>query len=309
MSNDKDPLWEKSLSGSAFETGHSGQNPSSLSPDTSSPAFHNAQTSQQRRGVSSTPLSNQPGRRQKKRPSMGIIILIVVLILALVGGGYSIYRYFNGSRTVTASPHKLVIVTPAVPPIFSDTFQNNAAHWDMDPPAGAGITLADNGKLVLEIENHTTFTEPLPGRTTLGDFRLDVDAGLTGGDEHNSYGVFIRISTGPIDPVSLYYRFEIFGDGSFAVLRGSEYGDGSLRVTPLKHSLQPSKAVAHAGSSNHLTIIAKGQALTLIVNGTTLVDFIDGGYSSGYTALFVSQAKDARTPAQAAFQNLALFPV
>jgi len=52
-------------------------------------------------------------------------------------------------------------------PIFSDTFQNNTAQWNTNPPAGARITLANDGKLILESENHTIFTESLPGSKPL----------------------------------------------------------------------------------------------------------------------------------------------
>ena len=267
------------------------------------------QTPQQKGDASVSPISNQLGGTNKKRSRVGIVSIIIVLILALVGSGYYISRRLNDGGTVKNIQHKPAIVTPGVAPIFGDTFQNNAAQWNTNPPAGARITLANDGKLILESENHTIFTESLPGSKTFGDLRIDVDAGLTGGDQHNSYGVSIRISTSPTDAVSLYYRFEVYGDGSFALFKGSVDSNGSLRVSSLKNSLQPSNAIAHAASLNHLTIIAKGQTLTFVVNGTTLANFTDGTYSSGYAALFVSQAKGATTPAQAVFQNLALFPV
>jgi len=137
--------------------------------------------------------------------------------------------------------------------------------------------------------------------------RIDVDAGLTGGDQHK-LRCLIRISTSPTDAVSLYYRFEVMVTAHSLSSRVQWIAMGACVCLP--EEFTPTQQ-CHCSCSltHHLTIIAKGQTLTFVVNGTTLANFTDGTYSSGYAALFVSQAKGATTPAQAVFQNLALFPV
>jgi hypothetical protein len=248
----------------------------------------------------------------KNRPGAGVVVVIVILVLVLLGGGgfggYYVYKHRNDGNTANNTANGVQIVTPGITPLFSDNFQNNNANWNTTPPTGAKVTLAGDGKLVLESDNHSLFPEALPGGKTFGDLRVDVDTGLASGDPNNGYGVYIRASANQDGVPSLYYRFEVYGDGSFFIYKGSVDGNGTLQANSLKNSLQPSNAIAHAGTLNHLTIIAKGQTLSFAVNGTTLTTFTDPTYKSGTVALFVSQVKSATTNAQAIFEHLAIFP-
>lgn len=246
----------------------------------------------------------------KNRPSAGVVIVIVVLLVVLLGGGfggYYFYKHRNDGATTTATNNGPKISTPTTTPLFSDFFKNNNAGWNIKPPAGAKATLAGDGKLILESDDNKVFPELLPGGKTFGDLRLDVDAELANGDTNNGYGVYIRASSTQNDVLGTYYRFEIYGDGSFVIYEGVLDTNGNSSGTPLKSS-GPNNAIAHVGTSNHLTIVAKGQTLTFIVNNTTVVSFTDPTYKSGTIALFVSQVAKATTNAQAIFQNLAIFP-
>lgn len=248
----------------------------------------------------------------KNRPGAGVVVVIVILVLVLLGGGgfgsYYVYTHRNNGNTANNTANGPQVVTPGVTPLFSDNFQNNNANWNTTPPTGAKVTLANDGKLVLESDNHSLFSEPLPGGKTFGDLRVDVDTGLASGDPNNGYGVYIRASSNQDGILSLYYRFEIYGDGSFVIYKGSVDNNGALQANSLKNSLQPSNAIARVGKLNHLTIIAQGQTLSFAVNGTTLTSFTDPAYKSGTVALFVSQVKSATTNAQAIFEHLAVFP-
>lgn len=244
-----------------------------------------------------------------KRPSAGVVITIVVLVLLVIGaGGYGAYRLIlhNSRTTATSTPTGPAIVTPNTTPLFSDSFKNNSAGWDTNPAKGAKITLANNGKMVLESDNNQLFPELLPGGKTFGDFRLDVDAGLTSGDPSNGYGIYIRGASTQNSILGLYYRFEIYGDGSFVIYKGTQDAKGVLDSQPLKSS-NPNNAIAHVGQLNHVTIIAKGTQLTLTINNTTVSTFTDNSYKSGTIALFVSNVQKAPAGAQATFENLAIF--
>ncbi len=244
----------------------------------------------------------------KKRPGAGVIVVIIVLLLAVVGGGaFGAFYFLRHSPTNTATTPP-AIVTPSVAPLFSDSFTNNKAGWNVTNPAGAKVTLANNGKLVLESDNNELFQELLPGTNNFGDFRLDVDAGLTSGDPANGYGVYIRGASTQNSVLGLYYRFEVYGDGSFVIYKGTQNASGQSLSTPLKSS-PPNDAIGPKGQINHLTIIAKGSQLTFIVNGTTVSTFTDNSYKSGTIALFVSNvAKPVPAGAQATFERLAIFP-
>lgn len=68
-------------------------------------------------------------------------------------------------------------------------------------------------------------------------------------------------------------------------------------------------AIAKVGQVNHITIVAKGPAMSLIVNGQTVYTYTDGNYKSGSIALFVSNLPKLPPKAQATFTHLAIFPV
>ncbi|HVU66711.1 MAG TPA: family 16 glycoside hydrolase, partial [Ktedonobacteraceae bacterium] len=249
----------------------------------------------------------EDGGKTRNRPGAGVIIVIVVLAVALIGGGILGGTYILKQRNGTTS-NAPTITTPTGTPLFSDFFKNNKNGWDTNAPSGTKITLAGDGKLLLESDDGKLFPELVPGGKTFSDLRVDVDAGLTGGDPNNGYGVYIRTASTQNSALGLYYRFEVYGDGSFYIYKGYVDGNGKPQTETLKQS-GPNNAVSHVGSVNHLTVEAKGQVLTFIINGTTVANFTDTNYKSGGVALFVSQVTDATTNAQAVFQNFAIFPM
>jgi len=102
------------------------------------------QTPQQKGDASVSPISNQPGGTNKKRSRVGIVSIIIVLILALwvaatTSPGVSMMVVQSKYPAQTGDRHTWC------DPIFSDTFQNNTAQWNTNPPAGARITLAMMG--------------------------------------------------------------------------------------------------------------------------------------------------------------------
>lgn len=244
----------------------------------------------------------------KKGPGAGVVIVIVVLLVALIGGGaFAGYKIFKSRNANTATPTGPAIVTPGITPLFHDTFQNNKANWALTAPTGAKVTLA-GGKMILESDNNKLYQEPFPGGKTYGDFRLDVDAGLTGGDAKNGYGVYVRGASAQNDPLGLFYRFEVYGDGYFYIYKGSLDANGTLQVQSIAQSQQASNAVNLKGKMNHLTIIAQGSKLTWLINGTQVASLTDSSYKSGTMALFVSNVANVQPGAVATFQNLAVFP-
>jgi hypothetical protein len=248
------------------------------------------------------------GQPRKKGPGAGVVIVILLLLVLLLGGGlFAGYKVFIARNATATTPHAPAIATPSTPPLFRDTFQQNTANWDLTTPPGAKITLA-GGKMLMESDNNKLYQEPFPGGKTYGDFRLDIDAGLTTGDPKNGYGVYVRGALAQDDPLGLFYRFEIYGDGYFYIYKGSLDANGNLQVQSIAQSQQPSDAVNVKGQMNHLTIIAQGPKLTWIINGTTVASLTDNSYKSGTMALFVSNVAKVPAGAQATFQNLAIFP-
>jgi hypothetical protein len=159
--------------------------------------------------------------------------------------------------------------------------------------------------LVLEDDENKLLWEVLPGKS-FTDFRLDVNATLTKGDANNGYGVFIRAASQGSD-LGTYYRFELYGDGTYAIFKGYLDTTGQSKSKTVQ-TYTVNNAIAKVGNVNHITITAKGPAMTMIVNGQTLYTYTDDTYKSGSVALFVSNLPTLTPGAQATFTNLAVFP-
>ena len=137
------------------------------------------------------------------------------------------------------------------------------------------------------------------------DFRLEVDADLSQGDPINGYGVIIRGALDTSGTFKTYYRFELFGNGQYAIYKGVQSGSGTSDMMLV--AVTSNNAIYQQGSINHMSITAKGASLTLTVNGVMVKSITDGDYSTGSVALFVSNVPGAAPMAQATFSKLAVY--
>jgi hypothetical protein len=250
--------------------------------------------------------------RKKRGPNVVTILLVMIALLLLIGSG-SIAGYFfffknQGQNPVTITP-TAAIVTPSIKSLFSDNFQTNANKWNLTSSPGQYSVTVGGNQMVLEDDHNKLLWEILPGQT-FADFRLDVDAKLTRGDKTNGYGVYIRgIASQGID-IGLYYRFELYGDGSFAVYKGTLNANGIPADTSLTNNDYISNAAIQTeGNTNHITIIAKGSSMEFRVNNVSVYTLNDSAYKGGEVALFVSNLPKLPPGAQAIFTHLAIFPV
>jgi len=247
--------------------------------------------------------------QKKSAPKVGLIIGIVLLVFILVGGafaGFFFLRSHNQNSTAT-NVTPTVIITPAVTPLFSDHFANNKAGWDLTSNPGKFSVKVGSGSMALEDDDNKLLWEILPGKS-FTNFRLDVDAKLSKGDPNNGYGVFIRGASSQTSDIGSYYRFEFYGDGSYAIFKGMLDTNGNSQSRKVQ-GYTANDAIAKVGEFNHITIIAKGPSMTLMVNGQSLYTYTDDAYKSGSAALFVSNLPSLPPRAQATFTNLAIFPV
>jgi Domain of Unknown Function (DUF1080) len=245
---------------------------------------------------------------QKSGPNVILILLIVIGLLLVIGAG-SMAGYFfltqkqNPSST-TATP---AVVTPSIKPLFRDSFQNNATGWYLTSSPGSYAESIAGGQMLLEDDNNQLLWEILPGRN-FGDFRLDVDAKLTKGNPGNGYGVYIRGTAGQNIDIALYYRFELYGDGSYGLFKGSLDANSNPQSSQIS-TFMTNATTQKEGNVNHITIIAKGSNMKFMINGVLVFNLNDSSYKGGEVALFVSNVKGLPRDAQAAFSNLAIFPV
>jgi hypothetical protein len=280
-----------------------GQNPQSN--------FNNFYVAPQQNAYYSSPTTTYGGYnsspQQKRGPRVGLIVGVVLLVVFLVGGAFTGYFYYKNhtqnSTAKTSTP--TVLVTPTALPLFSDSFVANNMGWDLTSNPGKFSVKVGGGSLVLEDDQNKLFWERVPGKI-FTDFRLDFDAILSRGDPNNGYGVLIRASNQGAN-LGTYYRFELYGDGTYAIFKGYLDSTGTSQSLKVQGYIAH-PAIAKVGQLNHITIVAKGPAMSLIVNGQAVYTYADDNYKGGSIALFVSNVPKLPPGAQATFTHLAIFP-
>lgn len=249
--------------------------------------------------------------REKKRAGLiyfGISLLAVfALVFAGLRGAHITPGMLENMVLKTNPPRKIIYAPPKATPLFSDPLINDASGWNLQSSPGEYVVAVGSAGLTLESDQHKLLWELLPGERSYGNFTLVVNAALTKGEQNNGYGVYIRGTADKESDLATYYRFELYGDGSYAIFKGVVNNNGvSSAIKIAGYTLNP--AIQKAGKVNHLMIVAKGASLALIVNGKMVKSIDDSSYAAGSIALFVSNLLQASAGAQAQFSQLAIYP-
>jgi hypothetical protein len=256
------------------------------------------------------PMGFRQPPQQKRSPNTVLMIGIMILMVIFLGAGVDyFYVTSHPGKITTATPAFTPGPTPSTPPLFSDMFQNNNNGWDLSSMPGQYTVKVNGGSIVLEDDDHKLLSELVPGAKVYSNFELTVVASLSKGDQNNGYGVYIRGALDQNNDLATYYRFELFGDGSYGIYKGTVDANGNSQSNTLVNPTS-NQAIQKQGGINHLAIVANGPSMAFIVNGQTLSTITDDSYTGGSLALFVSNLP-APTPAgaQATFSNLAVYPV
>jgi hypothetical protein len=261
-----------------------------------------------------TAISPQTGKHQAQGPSKrASLVYFVVTLLVIILFSYAGIRAAGVSlSSLTTPPHpgngvlKESYPTAKGAPLFFDRFTDDSSGWNRQSVPGTYAVTLGNGALSLEDDKQSVLWEPLPGTKTYSNFQLTANAMLSKGDQNNGYGFYIRGAANQGNEVATYYRFELYGDGSYAIFKGSTGADGKTVDTKLVDFLL-NPAIAKKGKLNHIMIIARGSKMSFIVNNHLLQTVTDTSYASGSIALFVSNLPEAKPVAQAQFSQLAIY--
>lgn len=247
----------------------------------------------------------------QRRSQVGRIVGISAVIVAVIGASFLGYiLLFAQKSTSTGSTSLQAAPTNPVPkgnPLFQDDFTSNTHGWNVQSYPGEFAVSLGNGSLKLENDSNKLLWELLPGGKTYGDFQLSVDAALSKGSQDNGYGVYVHGTLSQNMTIASFYRFELYGDGSFAIFKGTTDANGNT-TTPRLVDYTNNSAILKQGGVNHIAINAVGSTMQFTVNNQTLSTVTDATYTSGAIALFVSNLQNARTGAEATFSHLALYP-
>ena len=265
-----------------------------------------------------TAISPQTGKQRvpegpSKRASLTyfIITLLVITLFSYAGlraAGVSLSSLTAPTHQTGNGTLKESYPVATGTPLFFDRFTNDSSGWNQQSVRGTYTVALGNGVLSLEDDKQSLLWEPLPSTKIYGNFQLTTDAMLSKGDQNNGYGFYVRGAANQGSELATYYRFELYGDGSYAIFKGSTGADGKTVDTKLVNYLL-NTAIAKRGKLNHVMIIARGSRLSFIVNNHLLQTVTDTSYASGSIALFVSNLPEAKPGAQAQFSQLAIYPL
>jgi len=161
--------------------------------------------------------------------------------------------------------------------LYQDDFAADAGNWLLESDLDASASYAD-GQLHLSITTPNLVAWAELQDRTFDDFVLEIDATQVDGPDNNSYGVVFRIKN-----PSAYYRFDISGDGYYALTRRDE--DEGGRWTWITEDWLESAAIHRGASTNKIKIVAQGSHLVFYVNGQQIAEADDSAYRSGAIGL------------------------
>jgi hypothetical protein len=233
-----------------------------------------------------------------------VFVIVVVAFAGLRAAGISLTSLTSHKGTNSAVAYPL----PKAVPLFADSFLNDASGWNLQSSRGNYAVNVSNGTLTMQVNKNKLLWEPLPGTISYGDFTLTVNAVLAKGDQNNGYGVYIRGAASPGSDLTTYYRFELYGDGSYAIFKGIVDQNGNSTATKIVNYTLNS-AIQKQGKTNHIMILAQGASLSFIVNDQLLKTFTDASYATGSIALFASNLPEAKPGMQVQFSLLAIYPL
>ena len=213
--------------------------------------------------------------------------LLVVAALRLTGGEPLVSLMVRLSR-----PASRLEPAPRGRPVFSDDFTDNRSGWNLFQGERGEVRLV-SGRLQLTVvgpDVDVWATAP----AIFGDFRLEVDTGLSVGPPETRYGVIFRHQDD-----DNFYQFEVDGLGRFSLGKvvGGNY-TALLAPTP-SALVQPGQAL------NHLEVVAVGPRITVAVNGTTVHEVIDRTFERGHIGVTASLEGEGRS--RIVFDDLHLY--
>jgi|GEM_PF-462546 len=253
----------------------------------------------------------RPTESANRRFPTVFIVCLSILLIIIIGGSVFIASTLLKSNATSQSPATAPVASfpaPTTTPLFTDAFTGNKNGWYLQNDPGKMTSMIGGGTMTLEDDIHTQVYAKVPGNKSFGDFKLLADVMLAKGDVNSAYGFYIRGATNQNGNWSTYYRLSLYGDGTYAILKGVVDVNGNVTTTILVNYTPSPVIQPKVGDINHLLIIANGSSITLGVNGQNIKTITDGNYKSGSVGMFVSNLQDAQSGTQVQFSNFGIYP-
>jgi hypothetical protein len=225
-----------------------------------------------------TPPPEAAPTRQTRKLGKLFVLLSLGILLLLVGAGAGAFLLSAHRPSSSASR----------PPLYANSLTANQRAWQCQP--GATCQFEANGLHILAPTDHLYFSV-LSGQS-FDDQVISVQGKLDNGDPQ-FVGLAIAFRSVGVDG----YGWLVFANGTYELVEWDVHGTVSYLIP-----LTPSPAIHRGlGQINKLTIIAKHNQITLIINGQRLAQITDDTYIRGNLLLGA-----ARAFADAVFTNLSV---
>ena len=178
--------------------------------------------------------------------------------------------------------------------LFQDEFiLGQTGDWLIEGDVD-GQTSISNEQLLIDLNAPNIAQFSTLGEQSFTDFVFEVDARQLSGDPGNTYGVLFRVQ----DP-TMFYRFELTGDGMYMVERRNSDGTWTRFVD----DWTPTPAINQGiNTLNKIRVEAIGNTFSAYVNGQLVHQFEDNTFSSGTIGLDAGTFVQPHT--QAVFDNV-----
>lgn len=178
--------------------------------------------------------------------------------------------------------------------IFHDEFVvGQTGDWLIEGDAD-GQTSIINEQLMIDLNAPNIAQFSTLADQSFTDVIYEVDARQLAGDLGNTYGVLFRVQ----DP-TMFYRFELTGDGLYMVERHNSDGSWTRFVDDWTSSPAISQGI---NTRNHIRIEAIGNTFAAYVNDQLVHQFVDDTFSSG--TIGVDAGTFVQPHTQAVFDNV-----
>jgi hypothetical protein len=203
-----------------------------------------------------------------------------------------------GGSTPSATATSLLTATPGL--LFYDDFSGPNKGWVITRGASYSRYIEQH-RLIMTASNHKIVPQSVPVDDTFDNVKVSITFLFQQVRADDGAGFYLRGDSN----LDHDYRFEIFGNGTYAIAR--EYLD--IDRQPQSFFLvgpEHTRAIKPVGKSNTLTVLAQGPELTVWINGTLVKKVQDPSYTKGQVALYVQNGEDSPS-VRVAFQNVAIY--
>jgi hypothetical protein len=171
--------------------------------------------------------------------------------------------------------------TPPAEAEFYDTFKNNAQSWNVSSASGYVRMITRDGLILTNTHRNSTLIESLPTNSNFANCTVIIDLAMLEVGSNDSIGIFFRGDTN----LEHDYRLDIFGDGSFDIVKESLDSKNNPQNVVLAEA-KINTILKPLGDKNLILLTMSGPQMRLYINNVRISSITDTDYTSGQVALF-----------------------